>query len=52
MKKELRLEQSLYAILQVLSGSLFENIPILKAFSQKYAPIHVQQSYNQLSLFD
>jgi hypothetical protein len=52
MKKELRLEQSLYTILQVLSVSLFEKIPILQAFSEKYALAPVQQTYNQLSLFD
>jgi hypothetical protein len=52
MKKELRLEQSLYTILQVLSVSLFEKMPILQAFSQKYALASVQQTYNQLSLFD
>jgi IS4 transposase len=52
MKKELRLEQSLYTILQVLSLSLFEKMPILQAFSQKCAPISVQQNYKQLSLFD
>ena len=52
MKKELRLEQSLYTILQVLSVSLFEKMPILQAFSQKYAPVPVQQIYKQLSLFD
>jgi hypothetical protein len=52
MKKELRLEQSLYKILQVLSVSLFEKMPILQAFSQKYALASVQQTYNQLSLFD
>jgi len=52
MKKELRLQQSLYTILQVLSMSLFEKMPILQAFSQQYAPVHVQQIYKQLSLFD
>jgi transposase len=36
MKKELRLKQSLYTILQVLSLSLFEKMPILEAFSKKY----------------
>ena len=51
MKKELRLEQSLYTILQALSVSLFEKMPILQAFSQKYAPVPVQQIYKQLPLF-
>ena len=52
MKKELNLGQSLYTILQVLSVSLFEKMPILQAFSQYSAPIQTQQTYKQLSLFD
>src|SRR3989339_1365555 len=34
VKKELRLESSLYTILQVLSLSLFERMPILQAFAE------------------
>ena len=52
MKKELRLKQSLYTILQVLSLSLFEKMPILEAFSKKYVPIQSNQSCKQLPLFD
>jgi hypothetical protein len=52
LKKELRLEQSLYTILQVLIVSLFEKTPILQALSQKYMPIQSQQNSKQLSLFD
>ena len=52
MKKELMLEQSLYTILQVLSLSLFEKIPILEAFSQKYVPFKINRNSNQLNLFD
>jgi hypothetical protein len=52
MKKELRLEQSLYSILQILSISLFEKMPILEAFSQRYVPVQTTQSWKQLSLFD
>jgi hypothetical protein len=52
MKKELRIEQSLYTILQVLSVSLFEKMPILEAFSKKYIPAQINQSWKQLSLFD
>ncbi len=52
MKKELMLEQSLYTILQVLSLSLFEKMPILEAFSQKYVPVQNNQRCNQLNLFD
>ena len=52
MKKELMLKQSLYTILQVLSLSLFEKIPILEAFSKKYVPVQNNQRSNQLNLFD
>jgi len=52
LKKQLRLEQSLYTILQVLSVSLLEKTPILQALSQKYVPIQTQQCSKQLSLFD
>lgn len=52
MKKELMLEQSLYTILQVLSLSLFEKMPVLEAFSQKYVPVQNNRFCNQLNLFD
>lgn len=52
MKKELRLEQSLYTILPVLSISLFEKMPILQAFSSKCVLVENDQCYKQLSLFD
>jgi transposase len=52
MKQELRLEQSLYSILQILSLSLFEKMPILEAFSQKYVPVQMTHTWKQLSLFD
>ena len=51
LKKELRLEQSLYTILQVLSVSLLEKMPILQALSQNQIPIQTQQCSKQLSLF-
>ena len=52
MKKELMLEQSLYTILQVLSLSLFEKMPILEAFSKKRMSVQNTQRCNQLTLFD
>jgi len=52
MKKELRIEQSLYIILQVLSLSLFEKMSILAAFSEKHMPVENDQSCKQLNLFD
>ena len=52
MKKELMLDQSLYTILQVLSLSLFEKMPILQAFSKKQLFVQNTQRSNQLTLFD
>ena len=52
MKKDFKLEQSLYTILQVLSVSLFEKMPILEAFSKNYLLSQDKQSCKQLSLFD
>ena len=52
MKKELMLEQSLYTILQVLSLSLFEKMPIFEAFSKKLIADQRPQHSNQLTLFD
>jgi len=52
MKKELLLEQSLYTILQVLSVSIFEKMPVYQAFSESFMPIDNDQNDNQLNLFD
>ena len=52
MKKELLIEQSLYTILQVLSVSLFEKMPIYQAFSENFMPVDNDQNDNQLKLFD
>ena len=52
MKKELMLEQSLYTILQVLSLSLFEKMPILEAFARYYVPAKNNSGCKQLTLFD
>jgi len=52
IKKELHLNQSLYSILQILSISLFEKIPIDQALTiQKYNFKEEEQAI-QLSLFD
>jgi len=52
LKKELRLNQSLYTILQVLSVSLFEKSPILSAFVSSDYTINQTYAGNQLTLFD
>jgi len=50
VKKELRLESSLYTILQVLSLSLFERMPILQAFAETDSQLKTNDSCNQSSL--
>ena len=52
VKKELRLERSLYAILQILSVTLFEKTPIFEALSTRNHPSENTPSSNQLLLFD
>ncbi len=52
VRKELRLDASLYTCLQILSLSLFEKIPVSQALSlhQSQTPDH--DAHNQLNLFD
>jgi len=52
VKKELRLERSLYEILQVLSLTLFENIPLFQALTQPSTPNSDTPFPNQRTLFD
>ena len=52
VKKELRLERSLYEILQILSVALFEKTPILEALTGENYPNGNTSCRNQLSLFD
>jgi IS4 transposase len=52
LKKELRLEPSLYTILQILSVSLLEKRPIFEALSMKKVSTQTQQPFKQLALFD
>jgi hypothetical protein len=52
VKKELRIERSLYEILQVLSLTLFEKTPLFQALAPQKPPIPDIASPNQLSLFD
>lgn len=52
MKKELKLEQSMYEILQILSITILHRMPVLQAFSDyNYMKIDNRQP-NQLTLFD
>lgn len=52
MKKELKLEASLYEILQILSVTLFEKTPLFQALSLSFTPTSATASAKQLTLFD
>ncbi len=51
IKKQLKLEGSLYRILQILSVSLFEKTPILEALSLSNYEIQLTSAGKQLTLF-
>ena len=52
VKKELRIERSLYEILQVLSLTLFEKTPLFQALHAEIQPHSEPTLPNQLTLFD
>jgi Transposase DDE domain/Domain of unknown function (DUF4372) len=52
LRKRLGLETSLYQILQILSLTLFERVPILQAFQASDSQSGLRDSDNQLILFD
>ena len=52
VKKRFNLDQSLYTILQILSVTLFEKTPILRALSTIDYTTCEEQSGNQLNLFN
>lgn len=51
-KKKFMLQQSLYEILQVLSISIFEKVPIAQLFQQTQLQYFKEQNHNQLKMFD
>ena len=51
LRKELKLDRSLYEILQILSVTLFERVPISQALTSLLEPNSISESCNQLSLF-
>ncbi len=51
-KKKFMLKQSLYEILQILSISIFEKMPINQLFQQAQLQYFKEQNHNQLNLFD
>jgi hypothetical protein len=52
VKKDLKLERSLYEILQILSVALFEKTPIFQALASLNSPNQDTPSCTQLALFD
>ena len=52
VKKRLELDASLYTLLQILSLTLFEKMPILQALSQAPPTTEPIADVNQLNLFD
>ena len=52
VKKRLHLDAPLYTLLQVLSLTLFEKIPILQALSQDHPRTDAVDDANQLTLFE
>ena len=52
IRKRLGLDASLYQILQILSVTLFEKTPILRALQASDSEIELLDSGNQLILFD
>jgi len=52
MRKRLKIDLSLYTILQILSISLFERMPILQAFTANDYTNKITSGYIQLKLFE
>ena len=52
VKKQMKIDRSLYSILQILSVTLFEKTPILQVLSDTELPIQNTQPDCQLNLFD
>jgi hypothetical protein len=52
VRKRLGLEATLYQILQILSVTLFEKVPVLQAFQASDSQIDLLDDGNQLILFD
>ena len=51
-KKHFMLKQTLYEILQILSISIFERMPINQLFQQTQLQYFKEQKDNQLNIFD
>jgi hypothetical protein len=51
IKKRLQIPASLYAILQILSVTLFEKVQLSQVLTESYGPLVPSDARNQLSLF-
>jgi len=52
IKKRLKLEASLYNILQILSATIFEKMPLNQLLADYDSKTEIPDSSNQLILFD
>jgi hypothetical protein len=52
MKKRLNLQESLYTILQILSVTVFEKVPIYQLITERDCRQSIPASHNQLKLFE
>ena len=52
VKKRLKIEASLYTLLQIFSLTLFEKMPILQTLANRDYKNDIKPSYNQLNLFE
>ena len=52
VRKRMQIEESLYTILQVLSLTLFEKMPLYQAFAPGSYRTEIASSNNQMKLFD
>lgn len=52
VRKRLKLDCSLYTILQIMSLTLFEKMPVLQAFADDGLTMSKNENPNQLNLFD
>jgi len=52
VRKRMQIDDSLYTILQVLSLTLFEKMPLQQAFAQCCYKTKITSSGNQLKLFN
>ena len=52
VKKRLKIESSLYTILQILSLTLFEKTPLDQLLNNRELQMHKPENYNQLNLFN